>query len=97
MKGALNVAKNVLIPLSLLERIAELLGYWDTSIYDRTVRDDYEGILRELNAKMLKLELRVTYTKIIRAKDDDARHSARMDYLWQRNQIRIVCGGDTDS
>jgi len=91
------VAKNVLIPLPLLERITELLGYWDTSKYDRAVRDDYEDILRELNAKMLKLELREAYSKIIRAKDEDARHSARMDYLWQKNYIRNVCGSDTES
>jgi len=91
------MAKNVLIPLTLLERITELLGYWDISKYDRVVREDYEGILRQLNAKMLKLELRETYTKIIQSKDENARHSARMDYLWQKNHIRNVYGGDSES
>ena len=78
---------NVMIPLSLLERIIELLGYWDTSRYDRAVCDDYDCILQELNVIIQKLELREAYAKIIQAKDEDARHSARIEYLWQRNHI----------
>ena len=81
---------NVMIPLSLLERIIELLGYWDTSRYDRAVCDDYDYILQELKVKIQKLELREAYTKIIQAKDEDARLSARIEYLWQRNNIGRV-------
>ena len=81
------VGNNVLIPLDLLVRINELIDYWDISKYDRVVRDDYYAIKRELDRKLLKLELREAYSKILRAKDEDARHSARMEYLWQKNQI----------
>jgi hypothetical protein len=81
------MGKNVLIPLGLLGQIVELLSYWDVSQYDRVIRDDYNDVLRELNVKMKKLELRDAYTSIIRAKDEDARLSARIEYLWQRSQI----------
>jgi len=81
------VGNNILIPLDLLVRTYELLDYFDISKYDRVVRDDYHAIKRELNRKLHKLELREAYSKILRAKDEDARHSARMEYLWQKNQI----------
>jgi hypothetical protein len=81
------MAKNVLIPLDLLGRIIALLEYWDISRYDRTVRDDYECVLSELSVKIQKLELRHAYTKIIRAKDEDARLAARIEYLRQRHYI----------
>jgi len=91
------VAKNILLPLPLVEKIIELLGYWNTSGYDRAIRDDYDSILRDLSVKMQKLELRNTYSKIIRAKDEDARLSARIEYLWQKNYIRSVYGSDSDA
>ena len=81
------MAKNVLIPLGLLERVSQLLAYWDISSYDRTIQDEHCRVLHELDVKMQKLQLRETYSKIIRAKDEDARFSARMEYLWQKNQI----------
>ena len=93
----MNVAKNVLLPLPLVERIIELLGYWNTSGYDRAIRDDYDNIMWDLSVKMRKLELRNTYSKIIRAKNEDDRHSARMEYLWQKNHIRSGCRGDSDA
>ena len=88
--------KNVLIPLTLLGRIRELLAYWDISKYDRAVRDDYHCIMRELDVKMQKLHLREAYAKIIQAKDGDAKLAARLEYLWQKNQIGGVCMDDTD-
>jgi hypothetical protein len=75
-----------------LEQINELLQCWDISKYDYSVREEYHKITRELDRKMSKLELRKTYTKILRAKDENARHDARMQYLWQKNQIK--CGND---
>jgi len=45
---------------------------------------------------MKKLELREAYTGIIRAKDEEARHSARIEYLWQKYQIAKVYSGDFD-
>jgi hypothetical protein len=82
IKG-MAMAKNVLIPLCLLEQIVELLGYWDISGYDRAIRDDYYDILRSLDVKMKKLELREAYSSIIRANNEDDRHSARIEYLRQ--------------
>ena len=81
------MTKNVLIPLALMERISQLLMYWDVSKYDRAIQDEHYCIMRELDVKMQKLQLRETYSKIVRAKDEDARFTARMEYLWQRNQI----------
>jgi len=91
------MGRNVLIPLDLLGQIVELLGYWDISGYDRVIRDDYNNVLRILNLKMKKLELREAYTGIIRVNDEDARHSARIEYLRQRSQINDVYLSDYDS
>ena len=79
--------KNVMVPLALLERIIELLGYWDTSRYDRAVCDDYDCILQELNLKIHKLELREAYAMIVQSKDGDARRSARIRYQWLKSLI----------
>jgi hypothetical protein len=81
------VGNNILIPLALLKRINELLDYWDISNYDRVVCDDYYAIKQEQDRKMQKIELRDAYSKILRAKDEDARHSARMEYLWQKYHV----------
>ena len=88
--------KNVLIHRNLLGRIVELLEYWDVSRYDQVIRDDYHDILRQLNVKMKRLELRETYTGIIQAKDEDERHSARIEYLWQKKQIAYDSADDYD-
>ena len=90
------MGKNVLSPKELLGRIVELLKYWDLSRYDQVIRDDYNDILWQLNVKMKRLELRETYTGIIQAKDEDARHSARIEYLWQKKQIAYDSAGDYD-
>jgi hypothetical protein len=81
------MANNILIPFALLKRINDLLDFWDIAKYDQAVKDDYYAVKRELDAKLLKIELRAAYSKILRAKDEDARHSARMEYLWQKNYI----------
>jgi hypothetical protein len=74
-----------MISVTLFKRILELLDYWDVSKYDRFIQDDYADILRELNLKMSKLVLRDAYSKIIRAKDERERHSARIQYLFLKN------------
>ena len=56
------MAKNVLLPLDLVSRLIELLGYWDTSGYDCAIRDEYDCVLRLLNLKLQKLELRAAYS-----------------------------------
>jgi len=79
--------KDVLIPIPLVKQIIELLGYWDDSKYDRAVRDGRAEILLSLNVKLHKLELRDAYAKIIAADNEDSRHNARMEYLWQKRRL----------
>ena len=81
------MGKSVLIPISLVKQIIELLGHWDISGYDRTVRDDYGDILNSLNVKLQKLELRDAYAKIIAADNQDDRHDARINYLWHKSRL----------
>ena len=89
--GDNGMDKNVMIPLSLLKQVADLLEYWDTSGYAEDFRRIYADALWHLKVKLQKLELRDAYAKIISAKDDDARHDARIEYLWLKNRI-----GDVD-
>ena len=79
--------KNVLIPIPLVKQIIDLLGHWDTANYDRVIRDDYNDILLALNVKLQKLELRGAYSKLIAANNEDRRHDARMEYLWQKSRL----------
>ncbi len=80
--------KNVLVPLSLLTQIIDLLDYWDLSEYDPVICCNYENILRVLNEKLHKLELRNAYAKIISADSSDERHDARIRYLQQKDRLR---------
>ena len=77
--------KNVLIPLPLMKQIIELLEYWDVSRYDPAIRDDYANVMQALNLKMQKIELRGIYSKLLSTDNEDARHNARMEYLWHKN------------
>ena len=90
------MGKNILVPHHLVVRIIEMLEYWDISNYDRVIQDDCRDILRELKAKMEKLGLREAYAAIIHAKGEDDRHSARIEYLRQRNHIALQYAGDSD-
>jgi hypothetical protein len=84
-----------MIPRSTLERVVELFEWLDLS--DNPNCHDYYDIIRELKVKMQKLELRSAYSKIMSAKNEDARHDARIEYLRQRRQIGVVDVGDVDS
>jgi hypothetical protein len=79
--------KNVLIPISLVRQIIDLLEYWDISKYDYVIRDDYREILKSLNIKMQKLELRDAYAKMINVNNEGSRHDARIEYLWQKSRL----------
>ena len=83
--------KNVMIPLSLLMQVVELLEYWDLSGYAEDFRRLYADTLWHLKVKLQKLELRDAYAKIISAKDDIARQTARIEYLSLKSRI-----GDVD-
>jgi hypothetical protein len=81
------VSQKVLIPLSLLNQIIDLLGYWNIMDYDLSIHNDYYHILRELQTKKFKLQLRDAYAKIVQAPDQDARDQARIRYLQQKHRL----------
>jgi len=81
------MGNTVTIPLPLLKSLVALLEYWDVSLFDRAVRDDYWDALWALKMKLLKLEMRDAYSMIVKAPDEDARHRARIEYLRLKNQL----------
>ena len=81
------MATNVMIPLSLMESIIDLLGYWDVSKSDAAVQIEHYEVLRFLRLKKRRLELRGDYTMMIRAKDEDGRHDARIRYLQEKSWL----------
>jgi len=86
---------NVTIPLSLLKNLITLLEYWDVTLYDRAIRNDYYDILSDLRMKLHKLDLREAYSKIVKAHDEDARHTARMEYLHLKNLLADLSAIDS--
>jgi len=82
--------KSVLIPVPLVRRIIDLLGYWDVSMIDRSVRDDYWDILRDLYIKLQKLEVREAYAQIIAACNESDRDDARINYLWHKSRLADI-------
>jgi hypothetical protein len=86
------MSKNVMLPRSILERIIVLLECADLSRHPNCY--DYYPILWELKVKMQKLELRETYTRMVQAPGEDARHEARIEYLRKRSLLGKVDVGD---
>ena len=84
------MGKNVEIPMSLLKSLVVLLECWDVSLFDRSIRDDYWHALWALKLKLLKLDLRDAYAKIVKAPNDDARHLAHGEYLKLKNQFEAI-------
>ena len=84
------MGKNVEIPLALLKSLVTLLEFWDVSLFDRSVRDDYWDALWSLKMKLLKLDLRDAYARIVKAPDDNAKHRARIEYLQLKNQFDAI-------
>jgi len=80
--------KNIMIPRYILERMIVFLECVDLSKHPNCY--DFYPVLWELKVKMQKIELREAYTKMVQAKDYDARHVARIEYLRQRSQIGNV-------
>ena len=76
--------------MDLLNRIVELLDYFDVSKYDRVIQDDHCEVMRELMIKMQKIELRDAYSNIINAKSSHERDWARIAYLQLKSQLGIV-------
>ena len=75
------MGNNIAIPLSLVERIVELLDGLDAERYDYNFYNEYNDVMYELSKKMKKVELRKAYARIITADDDEDRDFARIEYL----------------
>jgi hypothetical protein len=84
------MSNSVKIPLPLLKSLVDLLEYWDTSLFERSVREDHWNALWTLKLKMLKLDLRDAYARIVKAPNDDDRHKARSEYLQLKNQFDAI-------
>ena len=84
------MVKNVEIPLALVKSLITLLEYWDVSLFDRPVRDDYWDALWSLKLKLLKLDLRDADERIVKAPNDNARHKARIEYLQLKRQFEAI-------
>ena len=82
------MSKNVLITLSLLERIIGLLEHWDVSEQDHYIRYDFYDVINELVWKIQKIELRDAYVKIINADNQDDRDNARIEYLRKKRLLK---------
>jgi hypothetical protein len=87
------VSKNVTIPLPLLKSIIALFEHWDISLFDRAIREDYWDVLWSLKLKLLNLDLHEAYSRIVKAPNEDARHTARMEYLQLKNQLVAAVSG----
>jgi len=84
------MSKNIMIPLSLLERAIELLDGIEVYRYGCEFEREYESILREMKKKMQRIELRKAYARIISAEDGEARVRARFQYLRQKSLLGKV-------
>ena len=78
------MSKNVMIPIPLFHRIIDLLGYWNLSNYDPVIQLEHFEVLRSLELKMRRLDLRDDYSRIICAKNESGRDEARIAYLQNR-------------
>ena len=87
-RPSMNDTINVKIPLHLLFQTIYLLECLDICVYDQSVQIDYYNVLSALNKKKDALELRESYSKIIRAENDASRHTARMQYLKHKRCLR---------
>jgi hypothetical protein len=78
---------NVKIPLSLFNQVFYVLENINIYSYCDDFQTEYFVLIDALNRKKAALELREAYAGIIRAKDEDSRHWAKMRYLQQKRLI----------
>ena len=78
---------NVKIPLSLFNQVFYILENINIYSYCDNFQTEYFNLIDALNRKKSALELREVYADIVRAKDEDSRHWAKMRYLQQKRLI----------
>ena len=82
------MSRNITIPLSLFNKILDLMDCWDVSEYAPHIKADYCDVLFALDKKKQSIELRNAYSNIINAESEDERHDARMRYLMGKRNLR---------
>ena len=82
------MCKNINIPLTLFNKIIDLMECWDVSDYAPHIKTDYCDVLFALSKKKQSIELRDAYSKIINADTEDEQHLARMKYLIEKRNLR---------
>jgi len=85
---AIMTDKNITIPFVLFSRILDFFEFMDTLEYAAHHWQEYNDILNSLRAKKERTALRDTYSKLIHAEDDDARHDARIRYLQHKRAVK---------
>jgi hypothetical protein len=89
------MGKNIMIPLAIVNRLIDLLKYWDVSNYDAVIQLEHWELLKHLRYKQRKLELRDSYSKIIRADNQPDSDNARIDYLEYKSWLRDAAINET--
>jgi len=79
--------KNVTIPLSLFNRIIDVIDCWDISDYDPLLRPSFSAVFDALMQKKHSIDLRTAYLNIISADSDDLRDQARLRYLMLKRHV----------
>ena len=78
--------ENITIPYSLFSKIIGLLDSFDIYDYSQRTQELYFDVLFALLRKQQSIDLRNAYANIINADNDDDRHQARMNYLFEKRQ-----------
>jgi hypothetical protein len=79
--------KNITIPLSIFNKIIDLIDCWHISDYDPLLRPTYSVVLDALMEKKHSIELRAAYQNILVADSDEQRDEARLRYLMKKRRF----------
>jgi hypothetical protein len=86
-----NIDKNnILFPMDMLLKIVALLGHWDISGDDCSIKNDYSDVLNAIGKTFQTVELHKASIKIRDARDEESRYRARKEYLklWDETQTQ---------
>jgi hypothetical protein len=73
--------KNIQIPLSLFNRIVELMDSLDPPDDDLILLFMFDAVLKGLRSKRISMLHRCTYTAVVCAEDDEKRKDALNNYV----------------